>query len=397
MPRRQITTVVLVSLVVASCAGGAEPPDSRPGATSSIAVTSTLATTTTTTPVPSIDGAPDELVALVDQFYRYATGRSSLAPPVASEVLDGLPLDQLNTPSSGVAAIGTFKGSSVATVEMGDDLFLAVDDGSGWRVVGGRWPSLSVPAHFGPSPRLVAVVGSDARPGEDVDRTRADSIHFIGLDGMGGGAVVGLPRDAYVPIPDFGKKKITSSLALGGPDTMLHALKDLSNLQLEGYLLTGFEGFDELIDSVLGGVEVEVPFDINDKAAKAVLSAGLQVLNGFDALAFARARKTLRGGDFTRSFHQGEILVGAAKGARALGFLAIPRLMADSEQWLITDLDAESLLTLSAAVLSADLENVPNLVVPGSLGTAGGASVVFLTEGANEIFEDLADGSLNQS
>ena len=35
-------------------------------------------------------------------------------------------------------------GHHVATVEMGPDLFLAVDDGSGWRFVGGNWPDLGL-------------------------------------------------------------------------------------------------------------------------------------------------------------------------------------------------------------------------------------------------------------
>ncbi len=395
MTRRDLTRAAALALLIVACAGGAEPPDSRPAVSTSTSVTTTLPTTTTSQPI-AIDGAPAGLAGVVESFYSFATGQSSEPPSAASAVLDVLPKSPASTPATGKASMGVFKGSSLATVQMQDDVFLMVDDGEGWRVAGGHWPSLSVSPYYGPSPRLVAVVGSDARPGEDVDRTRADSIHFVGLDGQGGGAVVGLPRDSYVPIPGFGNNKITSSLALGGPDTMQEAFKDLTGLPLEGYLLTGFEGFDQLIDSVLGGVEVIVPFAINDKAAKATLEAGLQILNGFDALAFARARKTVPGGDLARSFHQGEILVGAAKGAQALGFEAIPRLLTDSEQWLITDLDAENLLTLSAAVISADLDQVPNLVVPGRLGTAGSASVVFLTDEATQIFGDLADGSLSQ-
>lgn len=83
--------------------------------------------------------------------------------------------------------MATFKGSQIGVVELDSDLFLMVDGGSGWRIVGGAWPSLGIPAYFGGGPRHVAVVGSDARPGEPVDRTRADSIHFVSLDGSGGG------------------------------------------------------------------------------------------------------------------------------------------------------------------------------------------------------------------
>lgn len=393
MLRRILVIAAALALAIISCTGDAIPPDSRPAQSTSPTTSTTVATTTT---VPfTVENAPVNLVSLIEGFYQYATGATNQPPAVTPPVLDRLPIAPAQTPSTGVASIGVFKGSPVAVVEMGDDLLLAVRRESGWEIVGGHWPSLSAPAYYGAGPRLVAVVGSDARPGEDVDRTRADSIHFIGLDGAGGGAVVGLPRDSYVPVPGFGNRKITGSLALGGPDTMLAAFRDLTGLSLEGYLLTGFEGFEQLVDSVLGTVEVTVPFPIDDRWAKANLDAGLQMLDGFDALAFARARKTVPGGDFTRSFHQGEILLGAAKTVKALGYRAIPGLMEGSEQWLITDLDAEQLLTLSAMIISANLGDIPNVVAPGTVGTAGGASVVFLSDEAESIWADLADGRLD--
>jgi LCP family protein required for cell wall assembly len=272
------------------------------------------------------------------------------------------------------------------------DTFLAVDDGSGWRIVGGNWPSLPVPAYYGPTPRLVAAIGSDARPGENPDQTRADSIHFIGLDGAGAGGVVGLPRDSYVPISGHGRGKVTNSLSMGGPDTLMATLTDLTGLPLEGYVLTGFTGFQSLAGSVLGGVDVEVPFNINDRWAKASLQAGQQILDGAQALSFARARKTVPNGDFTRSQHQGMILIAAAKTVKAMGISAVPGLMEASEPYLLTNLTPEQLLTFSAMAITADLDNMPNVVTPGSPGRAGSASVVYLADSAGELWSDLADG-----
>ena len=394
MSFRNTAVVLVLTLLVVACAGDAIPPDNQRPAGSTSPTTSTIGSTTTTT-VFTVDNAPVNLASLIESFYNYATGTADTAPNIAAPILELLPVAPTQIPATGEAFVASFKEHPIAVVEMGDDLFLAVRGEAGWEIVGGHWPSLSIPAYYGPEPRLVAVVGSDARPGEDVDRTRADSIHFIALDGAGGGAVVGLPRDSYVPVPGFGNRKITGSLALGGPDTMFAAFRDLTGLPLEGYMLTGFEGFEQLIDSVLGAVEVTVPFPIDDRWAKANLEAGIQMLDGFDALAFARARKTVPGGDFTRSFHQGEILLGAAKTVKALGHRAIPRLMEGSEQWLITDLSAEQLLTLSAMIISANLDEIPNVVAPGTVGTAAGASVVFLTDEADDIWVDLADGRLD--
>lgn len=395
MPRRTVILPLVLALVFTACTS--EPTsNAQPTPDDSTTSTSTTAPTTTTSTVEpfEIASAPSALADVVEGFYAFATGAATDLPSAPEQLLSVITPAPADTPTTGTAAIGTFGGEGIAVVEMAPDMLLAVDDGSGWRIVGGDWPSLSVPAYFGVAPRIVAVVGSDARPGQAVDRTRADSIHFVGLDGVGGGAVVGLPRDSYVPVPGFGKKKVTASLALGGPDTMMGALNDLTGLPLEGYVLTGFAGFESLLGTVLGGVEVDVPFSINDRWAHVALSAGQQILDGAQALGFARARKTVPGGDFGRSGHQGVILLGAADMVRAMGYSAIPGLMERGEEHLMTNLTPEQLLTFSAMAISADLDSLANVVAPGRTGTAAGASVVFLSDSVSDLWADLADGRL---
>ncbi|MFZ0014226.1 MAG: LCP family protein [Acidimicrobiia bacterium] len=397
MSRRPITLFLVMSLAMAACSGSEATENAQPTlAPSTTSTTSTTAPTTTTSAVAAltIAEAPPALTEVVEGFYGFAKGTATAEPAAPEQVVAAITPSQTETPTDGTASVGTFAEQATAVVEIGPDVFLAVDDGSGWRIVGGEWPSLSLPAFYGEGPRIVAVVGSDARPGQDVDRTRADSIHFVGLDGNGGGAVVGLPRDSYVAVPGFGRKKITASLALGGPETMMAAFNDLTGLPLEGYVLTGFAGFESLLTSVLGGVEVDVPFSINDKWAHVALSAGKQLLNGAEALGFARARKTVPGGDFGRSGHQGVILIGAAEMVKTMGYGSIPGLMEMAEEHLTTNLTPEQLLTFSAMAISADLESLANVVAPGRTGTAAGASVVFLSDSVASLWADLADGRL---
>jgi polyisoprenyl-teichoic acid--peptidoglycan teichoic acid transferase len=390
--RRSFALLIFMVFLLGSCTSA--PTTAERPTTSTTSSTSTTAATSTSTSLVVVDGAPQGLVTLIDNFYSYADGRIAGPPPMPPEVLETIvpsPGDDLPT---GKAFLGSFKETNIAVVEVGDDLILASEQSDEWRIIGGHWPSLAIPDFYASGPRIVAVVGSDARPGEDVERTRADSIHFVGVNPDGGAAVVGLPRDSYVPIPGIGKRKITGSLALGGPDLMMEAFADLTGLPLEGYLLTGFSGFSDGVDAVLGGIEVTVPFAINDKNAKAALKAGQQLLNGFDALGFARARKTIAGGDLTRSSHQGIILLGAAKGVQMLGPSAIPELMEKAEPYLFTDLSAEQLLTFAVMAINSNLDEVPNVVAQGNVGTAGGASVVFLSDSVGALFADLADGEL---
>lgn len=394
MFRRSTSLIVALSIMLAACSG----EETIETTTSSVISTTTSApSTTTTTLAPlSLEGAPAGLVQVVDGFYAYASGRSTDPPAAPERVVAGISPSPVDTPTNGTAAVATFMDEGVAVVEVESDVFLAVEDEAGWRIVGGEWPSLSVAAFYGDGPRHLAVVGSDARPGEPVDRTRADSIHFVALDGEGGGAVVGLPRDSYVAVPGFGRQKILASLPRGGPETMMAAFLELTGLPLEGYVLTGFAGFEELLSSVLGGVTVEVPFAINDRWAHVSLEAGVQLLDGAQALGFARARKTVPGGDFARSRHQGVILLGAARTVQTMGVSAIPALLELSEPHLMTDLSPEQLLTFSAMVISADLDTIPNIVAPGSPGMAGSASVVYLSNSVAELWADLANGRLDE-
>ncbi len=392
---RSSPLIIAIVLTAAACSPAA--PAAQITRPSTSAPTTTTAPPTTTTTIPfTVEGAPKGLTALVEDFYGYAAAELEKPPRMAGTVLDSIVPKEQSTPRTGVASVGTFKDVKVATVEVGDDLFLAVKQKEGWRVVGGSWPSLSIPDYFGYGPRLIAVVGSDARPGENVERTRADSIHFVGLDGKGKGAVVGLPRDSYVPIPGYGTGKITGSLALGGPDVMMKAFRDLTDLEFEGYILTGFSGFKNVVNEVLDGIQVKVPFAINDVKALATLKAGKQILDGFDALAFARARKTLPGGDFARSKHQGDLLIGAAMGVKTMGASAIPGFMEAAEPYVITDLTPTELLTFLTMTINMKLKDVPNIVAPGSAGWAGSASVVYLSSSAQDLFKDLANGRLDK-
>jgi hypothetical protein len=77
-----------------------------------------------------------------------------------------------------------------------------------------------------------------------------------------------------------------------------------------------------------------------------------------------------------------------------MGISAVPGLMEASEPYLFTNLSPEQILTFSALAIATDLDSMPNVVAPGSPGTAGSASVVYLADSAVELWTDLADGRL---
>ena len=71
------------------------------------------------------------------------------------------------------------------------------------------------------------------------------------------------------------KGKVNSSLYYGGPEGMMRTFTDLTGAEFDGYLLTGFWGFRDMIN-VLGGLEIDIPRALSDRHAQASIKAGLQ-------------------------------------------------------------------------------------------------------------------------
>lgn len=112
--------------------------------------------------------------------------------------------------------------------------------------------------------------------------------------------ILSIPRDSYVPIACFTNKKknkITHA-AWYGEDCMMDTIEDFLDVEIDYYVKINFKGVVKLIDT-LGGIDVEVPYsfceqDSNRKFGKNTIyvKEGMQHLNGEQALALSRNRKT---------------------------------------------------------------------------------------------------------
>lgn len=252
-----------------------------------------------------------------------------------------------------------------------------------------------VPAN---GPLFVLAIGSDARPDESVTRTRADSLHIIGVNPRKGrAAILGIPRDSYVPIPGVGSQKINAALFHGGPELVVHTVEQLTGIRIDAYLLTGFLDFRRMVTKI-GPIRVLVPYPMSDAASGASFRAGPTRMTGPRALAFARNRHDAPGGDFGRSLNQGRLLVAALRALREdvrTDPLALFRWTAAGFGHLRSDLSLLEMLELLHAAVSVEPSRVANRVVSGGGGSVGGASVVRLGSAAQAAFRDLRrDGLL---
>jgi len=249
-----------------------------------------------------------------------------------------------------------------------------------------------VPALEGKRPLFILALGSDARPGQPVAGERSDSIHLIGIDVKDHRAtVLGFPRDSWVSIPGHGTSKINDAMAFGGPPLMVRTIEDLTGIRIDFWLLASFTGLIHMVDDV-GGVTVNVPYPMHDVYSGANFHAGRQHLNGGQALALARNRHDTPRGDFSRSENQGLLMKSALTKLR--------RQFTDSPvvlfTWIValwrnvqTDLSPATLLGLALTATQIPTSRVKNLVVPGTTGTVGTASVVFISGSARSIYADM--------
>ena len=291
-------------------------------------------------------------------------------------------------------------------IQRGDYVLRRLNDA--WRIVSfevhGRVPkpgrmgsaggeAAFVPGLPVPRPTFFLVIGSDARPGQVLTNTRSDSIHIVGVNPrLGRVSVLGIPRDSWVPIPGAGTNRINAALAAGGPELLVRTVEQLTGIPIDAYVLTGFEGFMQLVHAV-GGLQVRIPYPIDDTNARAHFKRGMQHLTGQDALAFSRARHDVPAGDFSRSFNQGRVIIAAlaelrrqiAKGSTAA---LIPWVVAGG-QILRSNLSLSDMFELLLAASAFDPSKVRNDVASGGGATIGGRSVVVLGDRARALFRDL--------
>lgn len=140
--------------------------------------------------------------------------------------------------------------------------------------------------------------------------------------------ILSIPRDTYVSIPCSGfngkENKITHA-AWQGESCMIKTIENFTGISIDYYVKINFKGVIKLVDA-LGGIEVDVPKDFcesnSNRSTKkenlVCLEKGVHTINGEQALALARHRKTLATGDFQRGLNQQEVVKGILNKAKTI-------------------------------------------------------------------------------
>jgi LCP family protein required for cell wall assembly len=135
--------------------------------------------------------------------------------------------------------------------------------------------------------------------------------------------VISLPRDSWVSIPGHGMNKINAALGLGGPQLMVQTVEQATGLTINDYVEVNFLGFVKVIDA-LGGVDICLPYAVNDPYSGLDMSAGMHHVNGITALEFARDRHSFPASDLARIENQQQLISTALSEGISSGMLANP-------------------------------------------------------------------------
>jgi LCP family protein required for cell wall assembly len=135
--------------------------------------------------------------------------------------------------------------------------------------------------------------------------------------------VVSLPRDSWVAIPGHGMNKINAAFGIGGPALMVSTVEHDTGLTINDYVEVNFLGFVKVIDA-LGGVNICLPFAVNDPDSGLRMSAGIHHVQGITALEFARDRHSFAASDLARISDQQQLLSSMLSEVVRAGTLADP-------------------------------------------------------------------------
>ena len=213
-------------------------------------------------------------------------------------------------------------------------------------------------------PFYVLLMGVDKseyreQSGEYGGSYRSDSIILARIDPVNKKVtLISIARDTYVNIEGVGPSKINAAHAYGGPELAVKTVSAYAGVPIAHYAEIDFDGFEAAVDA-LGGVEVDVPIDINDERAGGSLSAGVQTLNGEQALILCRSRHSyddVGDGDVYRAANQRMVLGAVAKKLLESDPATILNTVTAMSAYITTDMSVSDIAGLAIAMKGMDAD-----------------------------------------
>lgn len=218
----------------------------------------------------------------------------------------------------------------------------------------------------------VLLIGVDAR---DLDEPcRSDSMIIATLDNNNKKVkLTSLFRDTLVDIPGHGEAKLNSAYMLGGPELLMKTVKETYNVNIDKYIIINFWGFETIVDYI-GGIEVDVKDyqleELNKYIGEStggndcpVEKAGIQTLNGKQALSYARIRYNV-GDEYERTDRQREVIfkvIEKLQNTKPSKYLGVMNTMLE---YIKTNIDPLEALNMAYTIYKFPSLDVEQLQIP---------------------------------
>lgn len=181
--------------------------------------------------------------------------------------------------------------------------------------------------------------------------------------------ILQIPRDTYVNLDEGYKKLNGMSKKLGGDDKLCRAIEKSMGVNIDGYVSFDTGLVERMVD-LLGGVELEVPVDMDYDDPYQDLSIhlkkGKHKLNGKEAVGFVRYRKGYLRADIGRIDAQKIFVAAFARTAlEKLGKKDIAPVAGLALRYVKTDLPVNQLISLASAICEITPEKIGFATMPG--------------------------------
>ena len=146
----------------------------------------------------------------------------------------------------------------------------------------------------------ILLLGTDERFKELHENARADSMMVLSLNKKANTVkLVSLERGMNIKMPNGKGDVLTNAFRYGGPDWVIYCVRSHLKLDVEKYVRVNFTVFEKIIDA-MGGVDIELTkleasalngfVETNTFPLDRLVSAGMEHLDGFEALQYCRLR-----------------------------------------------------------------------------------------------------------
>lgn len=280
----------------------------------------------------------------------------------------------------------------IAGCTVGSFLALELDSSLDLMFEGAEVPLTAAPQNSRTEPFIVYLGGSDTRSGKLTKARNDVNILAVINPNTRQLLLVNTPRDYYVSNPaGNGAKDKLAHCGLYGLENSKEALSQLYGVPVAYGAVINFKGFESLIDA-LGGVTVESETAFTTTVGGYAIKKGVNHLNGAQALAFARERSKLAGGDNTRGQHQMQVIAGMVRQLSAGNVLSRWREILESLSGMFT---TNMPLTVMTGLLAKEIANLSDWEI-FSAAVTGESGTAYNWSSGGEAYVMYPDGSVQQ-